>query len=237
MAKGLRSQSRYCCAGTDKVASRAVSTLKGRVLSAFVVSFASAMRQLECKSGVSPSIPHNSRHGRYVHVRHRIGQDFDLCRQRLYCPLAGLSGRSQSFEVNRAPRLASSPVGLSNRKVSFVTPKLRFLPDKLARGAIGLIATCANFKTFVPVGQADWRRDKVWEQKRLVEKSCQHPIFDTPALAPLLCRFFQSSKYSFETQASSPPAIYSASSRYRNRFLSESRNHHPSILALARHLH
>jgi len=68
-------------------------------------------------------------------------------------PLAGLSGRSQSFEVNTDPRLASSPVGLSNRKVSFFTPKLCFLPDKLARGAISLIATCAtNFKTFVPVG-------------------------------------------------------------------------------------
>jgi len=50
---------------------------------------------------------------------------------------------------------------LSNRKVSFFTPKLRLLPDKLARGAIGLIATCANFKTFVPVGQADWGREKL----------------------------------------------------------------------------
>jgi len=54
LAKGLRSQSGYCWAGTDKVAWRAVSTLDGRVLTAFVVSFASAMRQLECKSGVSP---------------------------------------------------------------------------------------------------------------------------------------------------------------------------------------
>ena len=57
-AKGLRSQSRYCWAGTDKVASRAVSTLEGRDLTAFVVSFASAMRQLECKSGVSPRFSH-----------------------------------------------------------------------------------------------------------------------------------------------------------------------------------
>ncbi len=56
LAKGLRSQSRYCWAGTDKVASRAVSTLEGRDLTAFVVSFDSAMRQLECRSGVSPSI-------------------------------------------------------------------------------------------------------------------------------------------------------------------------------------
>jgi len=47
LAKGLRSQSRYCSAGTDKVASRAVATLKVRVLTAFVVSFASAVRQLE----------------------------------------------------------------------------------------------------------------------------------------------------------------------------------------------
>jgi len=54
LAKGLRSQSRYCSAGTDKVDSRAVSTLEGRDLTAFVVSFASAMRQLECKSRVSP---------------------------------------------------------------------------------------------------------------------------------------------------------------------------------------
>ena len=54
LAKGLRSQSRYCWAGTHKVASRAVSALEGRDLTAFVVSFASAMRQLECKSGVSP---------------------------------------------------------------------------------------------------------------------------------------------------------------------------------------
>jgi len=53
LAKGLRNQSRYCSAGTDKVASRAVCTLKGRDLTAFVVSFASAMRKLECKSGVS----------------------------------------------------------------------------------------------------------------------------------------------------------------------------------------
>jgi len=64
LAKGLRGQSRYCWAGTDKVASRAVSTLKGRNLTAFVVSFASAMRQLECKIGCVrcvpsiPSIPH-----------------------------------------------------------------------------------------------------------------------------------------------------------------------------------
>jgi len=34
-----------------------VATLKVRVLTAFVVSFASAMRQLECKRGVSPLIP------------------------------------------------------------------------------------------------------------------------------------------------------------------------------------
>jgi hypothetical protein len=45
LAKGLRSRSRYCWAGTDNVASRAVSTLEVRVLAAFVVSFASAMRQ------------------------------------------------------------------------------------------------------------------------------------------------------------------------------------------------
>ena len=57
LAKGLRSQSRYCWAGTDKVASRAVSALEGRDLTAFVVSFASAMRQLECKSCVSPRFP------------------------------------------------------------------------------------------------------------------------------------------------------------------------------------
>ena len=57
LAKGLRSQSRYCWAGTDKVASRAVSILEGRDLTAFVVSFASAMRQLECKSGVFPRFP------------------------------------------------------------------------------------------------------------------------------------------------------------------------------------
>jgi len=44
LAKGLRSQSGYYWAGTDKVASRAVSTLEVRVLTAFVVSFASAMR-------------------------------------------------------------------------------------------------------------------------------------------------------------------------------------------------
>ena len=44
LVKGLRSRSRYCWAGTDKVASRAVSTLAGRDLTAFVVSFASAMR-------------------------------------------------------------------------------------------------------------------------------------------------------------------------------------------------
>ena len=50
----FRSQSRYCSAGTDKVASRAVSALEGRDLTAFVVSFASAMRQLKGKSGVSP---------------------------------------------------------------------------------------------------------------------------------------------------------------------------------------
>ena len=56
-AKGLRSQSRYCWAGSDKVASRAVSTLKGRDMIAFVVSFASAMRQLECKSAVFPRFP------------------------------------------------------------------------------------------------------------------------------------------------------------------------------------
>jgi len=54
LAKGLRSQSRYCWAGTDKVASRAVSTLEGRDLTAFAVNFASAIRKLECKSGVSP---------------------------------------------------------------------------------------------------------------------------------------------------------------------------------------
>jgi len=53
LAKGLRSQTRYCWARTDKVAWRAVSTLDGRDLIAFVVSFASAMRQMECKSGVS----------------------------------------------------------------------------------------------------------------------------------------------------------------------------------------
>jgi len=53
LAKGLRSQSRYCCSGTDKVALRAVSALEGRDLTTFVVSFASAMPQLECKSGVS----------------------------------------------------------------------------------------------------------------------------------------------------------------------------------------
>jgi len=57
LAKGLRSQSRYCPPGTDKVASRAVSTLEGRDLTAFVMSFASAMRQPECKSGVSPRFP------------------------------------------------------------------------------------------------------------------------------------------------------------------------------------
>ena len=57
LAKGLRGQSRYCWAGTDKVASRAVSTLEGRDLTAFVVSFASAMQQLECKSGVSSRFP------------------------------------------------------------------------------------------------------------------------------------------------------------------------------------
>jgi len=54
LVKGQRSQSRNCTAGTDKVASRAVSTLEGRNLNAFVVSFNSAMRQLESKSGVSP---------------------------------------------------------------------------------------------------------------------------------------------------------------------------------------
>ena len=54
VAKGLRSQSRYCSAGTDKVAPRAVSALEGRNLTTFLVSFASAMQQLECKSGVSP---------------------------------------------------------------------------------------------------------------------------------------------------------------------------------------
>ena len=59
LAKGLRRQSGYCWARTDKVAWRAVSTLDGRVLIAFVVSFASAMRQLECKSGVSPRFPAN----------------------------------------------------------------------------------------------------------------------------------------------------------------------------------
>ena len=48
---------RYCWAGTHKVASRAVSALEGRDLTAFVVSFASAMRQLECKSGVSGVSP------------------------------------------------------------------------------------------------------------------------------------------------------------------------------------
>jgi len=53
LAKGLRSQLRYCSAGTDKVASRAVCDLEGRVSTAFVVSFASAMRQLECKGGMS----------------------------------------------------------------------------------------------------------------------------------------------------------------------------------------
>jgi len=57
LAKGLRSRSRYCWAGTDKVASRAVSTLAGRDLTAFAVSFASAMRHLECKSGVSGVSP------------------------------------------------------------------------------------------------------------------------------------------------------------------------------------
>jgi len=57
LAKGLRGRSRYCWAGTDKVDSRAVSALEGRVLTAFVVSFASAMRQLEYKSGVSPLMP------------------------------------------------------------------------------------------------------------------------------------------------------------------------------------
>jgi len=57
LAIGQRSQSRYCWAGTDKVASRAVSILEGRDLTAFVVSFASAMRQLECKSGVFPRFP------------------------------------------------------------------------------------------------------------------------------------------------------------------------------------
>jgi len=54
LAKGLRSQSRYCWAGRDQVASRSVSALEGLDLTAFVVSFDSAMRQLECKSGVSP---------------------------------------------------------------------------------------------------------------------------------------------------------------------------------------
>ena len=54
LAKGLRNQSRYCWAGMDKVASRAVAILEGRNSTAFVVSFASALRQLECKSGVSP---------------------------------------------------------------------------------------------------------------------------------------------------------------------------------------
>jgi len=56
LAKGLRSRSRYCWSGTDIVDSRAVATLKVRVLTAFVVSFASAMPQLECKNGVSLSI-------------------------------------------------------------------------------------------------------------------------------------------------------------------------------------
>jgi len=60
LAKGLLIRSRYCSAGTDKVASRAVPTLKGLDLTAFVVSFASAMRQLECKSGVSPRFPLDS---------------------------------------------------------------------------------------------------------------------------------------------------------------------------------
>ena len=54
LAKGLRSRSRYCSAGTDKVASRAVSALEDRDLTAFVVSFAFVMRQLEYKNGVSP---------------------------------------------------------------------------------------------------------------------------------------------------------------------------------------
>ena len=63
LAKGLRGQSRYCWAGTDKVASRAVSTLAGRDLTAFVVGFDSAMRQLECKSGVSPRFPTSKFHG------------------------------------------------------------------------------------------------------------------------------------------------------------------------------
>jgi len=57
LAKGLHSRSRYCSAGTDKVALCAVSALEGRDLTAFVVSFASAMRQLEGKSGVSPRFP------------------------------------------------------------------------------------------------------------------------------------------------------------------------------------
>ena len=63
LAKGQRSRSRYCWAGTDKVASRAVCTLEVCVWTAFVVSFASAMQQLECKrgvSGVSPLIPLNN---------------------------------------------------------------------------------------------------------------------------------------------------------------------------------
>jgi len=59
LAKGLRGRSRYCWAGRDKVDSRAVATLKGRDLTAFVVSFASAMPQLECKNGVSLSIREN----------------------------------------------------------------------------------------------------------------------------------------------------------------------------------
>jgi len=62
LAEGLRGQSRYCWTGTDKVASRAVSTLEGRVLIAFVVSIASAMRQLECKSDVSPRFPTSKFH-------------------------------------------------------------------------------------------------------------------------------------------------------------------------------
>jgi len=53
LAKGLRSQSRYYWAGTE-VASCAVSILEGRDLAAFVARFASAMRQLEYKSGVFP---------------------------------------------------------------------------------------------------------------------------------------------------------------------------------------
>jgi len=61
LAKGLRSRSRYFWAGMDKVDSRTVATLKVRVLTAFVVSFDSAMRQLKCESTVSPSIPSESR--------------------------------------------------------------------------------------------------------------------------------------------------------------------------------